>query len=90
MWLSQLRNRLVIYEDEGLIPSLTQVGQGAMSCGLGCRHGLDPALLLLCCRPCCKPTAAAPIQSVAWELPYAVGVAVKRQKKSSLIIERLD
>ena len=25
-----------------------------------------------------KPAAAAPIQSLAWELPYAVGVVLKR------------
>lgn len=33
----------------------------------------------------CKPTAAAPIPrlgiSLTWEIPYAAGVALKRQKK---------
>ena len=29
----------------------------------------------------CRPAAAAPIGSLAWELPYATGVALKRQKK---------
>jgi len=48
-----------------------------MSCGIGCRSGLDTALLWLQCRP----TAAAPIQLLAWELPYAKGEALKRRKK---------
>ena len=34
----------------------------------------DPALLWLWCRP----AAAALIQPLAWELPYAIGAAVKR------------
>ena len=48
-----------------------------MSCGGGCRHGFDPALLWLWRRP----AATALIQPIAWEPPYAVGVALKRQKK---------
>ena len=43
-----------------------------MSYGVGCRHGLDLALLCLWCRL----ATAAPIQPLAWELPYAVGVAL--------------
>ena len=38
-----------------------------MSCGVGRRCGSDPTLLWLWSRP----AAAAPIQPVAWELPYA-------------------
>ena len=38
--------------------------------------GKDAALLWLWCRP----AATAPIQSLAWELPYATGVIVKKQK----------
>ena len=37
----------------------------------------DPALLWLWCRP----AATAPIGPLAWELPYAVGAALKSQKK---------
>ena len=48
-----------------------------VSCGVGCRRGLDPALLWLWCRPA-APTL---ICSLAWELPHAVGAALKRQKK---------
>ena len=49
-------------------------------CGVGRRQGSDPALLWLWRRP----AATAPIRPLAWELPYAVGVALektKRQKK---------
>ena len=51
-----------------------------MSCGIGRRCGSDPVLLWLLCRP----VATAPIRSLVWEPPYAVGVALekaKRQKK---------
>ena len=48
-----------------------------MSCGVGCRRGLDPALLWLWCRL----AAIAPIRPLAWEPPYAAGVALKRQKQ---------
>ena len=48
-----------------------------MSCGVGRIQGADPALLWLRCRP----GAAAPIQLPVWELPYAIGVALKRPKK---------
>ena len=40
-----------------------------MSCGVGCICSSDPALLWLWCRP----EAVA----LAWEPPYAVGVALK-------------
>ena len=50
-----------------------------MSCGVGCRCGLDPALLWLWCRL----VAVASIRPLAWEPPYAyaVGEALKKQKK---------
>ena len=48
-----------------------------MSCGVGCRHGLDHTLLWLWRRP----AAVAPIQPLAWEPPNAVGATLKRQKK---------
>ena len=47
-----------------------------MSCGVGRRHGLDPMLLWLWCRL----AAIAPIRSLAWKPPYAMGMALKRQK----------
>ena len=58
------------------------MGQGsgvAVSCGVGHRRGSDPALLWLWRRL----AATAPIRPLAWEPPYAAGVAqemAKRQK----------
>ena len=52
-----------------------QVSSVAVSCGVGRRRGSDPALLWLWCRK----AAEAPIQPLAWELPYATGAALKRQ-----------
>ena len=54
-----------------------------MSCGIGCRHGLDLVLLWLWCRP----VAAALIQPLAWELPYAEGTALKKQNKQKFILQ---
>ena len=48
-----------------------------MSCGVGCRCGSDPELLWLWYRL----AAAALIQLLAWEPPYAEGMALRRQKK---------
>ena len=48
-----------------------------MSCGVGCRGSLDLVLLWLGCRP----AAVALIRPLAWELPYAVGVALKSERK---------
>ena len=44
---------------------------------MGFRHGSDLALLWQLGRP----VAAALIKPVAWELPYATGVALKRKGK---------
>ena len=48
-----------------------------VSCGVGCRWVLDLALLWLWYRP----LAVAPIRPLAWEPPYAVGAALKSEKK---------
>ena len=48
-----------------------------MSHGVGHRHTLDPASLWLWHRP----AAVAPIRTLAWDLPNAVGVALKRKKE---------
>ena len=47
-----------------------------MSCGVGHRQGSNPLLLWLWYRP-----AAALVQPLAWELPYAIHVTLKRKKK---------
>ena len=58
-----------------------------MSCGVGRRHSLDPALLWLWCRP----AATALIGPLAWEPPHAAGAAQemaerpkKKKKKNRL------
>ena len=52
-------------------------GSGIQPCpvrgGVGRRCALDPALLWLWCRP----EDVVLIQPLAWELPYAVGAALK-------------
>ena len=53
-----------------------------MSCGVVHRGGSDAALLWLWFRL----TAEAPIQPLAWELPYARGVTLKSKKKSPKIV----
>ena len=57
-----------------------------MSCGVGCRCGLDPELLWLWCRL----AAVALIRPIAWEPPCATGVVLKRQKtKKKKIVKPL-
>ena len=56
------------------------MGEGfgvAMSCGMGHRRGSDLVLLWLWRRP----AATAPIRSLAWEPPYAVGTGPKKINK---------
>ena len=56
-------------------------------CSLALLSGLkDPALLWLWCRL----AAAALIQPLAWELPYAVGMALKRKKKKNNLVESIS
>ena len=49
----------------------------AISCGVGHRRISDPALLWLWHRP----AAIAVIRPLAWELPYAMGKALKKAKR---------
>ena len=46
-----------------------------MSCGVGCRHGLDLVLLWL------RPAAEALIRPLGCEPPYAAGAALKKKKE---------
>ena len=48
-----------------------------MGCGVGRRRSSDPAWLWLWR----GPAATAPIRPLAWERPYAVGVALKKKKE---------
>jgi len=54
---------------------------GLVLIGVGCRCSSDLALLWLWCRP----SAIAPIRPLAWDPPYAVGVAQKGQKTKDYI-----
>ena len=50
-----------------------------MSCGADCRRGSDLVWLWLWRRL----VAATPIQTLAWELPYAAGAALKNNKTAT-------
>ena len=70
------------HEVAGSIPGFPQWVKGvAMSLGVGCRHGSDSVLLWLWCRP----AAIALIQPIAWEPPYATGVALKSNNNNNNI-----
>ena len=49
-----------------------------LSCCVGCRHSSDLAWLWH------RLTAVASIHPLAWELPYALGVALKSKKKEHM------
>ena len=62
-----------------------------MSCGIGCRCGLDLALLWLWHRL----VATALIRLLAWEPPYAMGEALemakdkKKKKKKEVLTKKI-
>ena len=61
----------------GLIPGIAWEVKGAnvaMSCSIGCMCGLDLVWLWR------RLAAAAPVQPLAWEPPYATGMALKKEK----------
>ena len=68
MPLSKARDPTHILMETSTICFLCTTGTPgiAMSCGIGCRHGLDPALLWLWLWY--RLAAIAPIQPRAWEL----------------------
>jgi len=70
-----------------LVPSLTSLSGLKNRRGHRLRHEsqiwLRPAWLWLWYRP----AGAAPIQPLAWKLPYAAGTALKKKKKKKTAAE---
>ena len=82
-------NPTTVHEDTVLIPGLTQWVKGsgvAMSCGVCHGHSSDLALLWLWQRL----AAASLIGPLAWEVPYAAGAALKRQKKKKRLTHKIN
>ena len=76
-------NPISIHKDAGSIPGLIQWVKGsnvASSCRIGQRPVLD--LALLGCGV--GQWLTAPIQPLAWEIPYSMGASLERQKKKSV------
>ena len=74
-------NPTSIREDKDSIPGLAQgIKESgiAMSCGMDHRRASDLALLWLWCRS----AAAVLVRPLTWELPCAMGVALKKAKKA--------
>ena len=81
----QKRSWLVSMRIWGLILALFSGLRIWHCCELCLGHrcgGLDLDMALLCLRH--SLVAAAPIQPLTWEVPYAVGTALKRQNKSKI------
>ena len=76
--LSDLRTHHSVHVDEGSIPGLMQWVECSVFCKghVGHRCCSDLVLLWLWHRP----AAAAPIQLLAWELPFTAGAALKKEK----------
>ena len=79
--MNPTRNHEVSGSIPGLAHSVTHSGYRsgiAVSCGIGHRCGSDQALLWLWRRL----VATSLIIPLAWELPYAMGAVLKRQKRT--------
>ena len=75
--------------DAGWIPGLTQgVNDPALLCAV---VQVADSAWIWCCGGCgCRPAAVAPIQPLAWELPYAVPAALKTTKGGEVCEEKKE
>ena len=79
LWFSGLRTQHSVCEDTGLIPGFPQwVKDSAL---LQAAVQVTDAAQIWCCRGCCKLAATAPIQPLAWELPYVSDKKKKEEKR---------
>ena len=79
LWFSRLRTQLLSMRM--WVPPLASLSELRVQI---CRELWYRLQMLLRCRPCVAMAvaAAALIQPLAWEFPYAAGVAVKKKKIS--------
>ena len=76
--MNPTRNLEVVGSIPGIAQWVKDLVVFVVSCGIGRRLGLDLALLWLWCRL----EATAPIRPLAWEPPYAMGMALKGKKQN--------
>ena len=77
MWFNRLTTQLVSLKMQ--FPSLASLSGMKIQCFLKLRHGLQMRLRFAI-DVAVVVAAALLIRSLVWELPYAAGVALKRQK----------
>ena len=82
LWLSRSRTQHSVHEDEGSIPDIAQWVKD-LALPQAAAEVADAPQILCCCGLWCRLAAAALIQPLSQELPYAAGVALKRKKKMS-------
>ena len=80
---SGLRIQHCLCEDVGFIPGLARL---RIWCCCKLWHGLRMQLRSSVAVAMARALAVAQIRSLAWELPYVVGVALKKKKNSTFIL----